>query len=369
MDKFLHYDHSYASGFEKGYHQGRADGTSGYLKSLEGTSVIIPVCNRKESLMAYVDSKRADANHACELIVIDNGSSDGTADYLRKSGGKLRYWINSNDIGVVGAINQGLMMARGQTLSILWNEAALTSGRLNDSQEQAGEGRTDVADIGEDAGTYGLCMPRETFRRLGYLDELFEQPEIAVMDYAVRAFLLNMIPKLPDIASVSIPHSETDRLYFRSKWGRRIENVFESGWTPDGRIGDIGAFYPTSVTVKSMGPAVYRLENNRRYKLESEGAGISATRLSQLDMKRWPLTTEVSPEHCMDDDDGSLVQTPDGQIYQISQGKLRPVLSSWVLAMWHLDRQPVMPISLEQKALYEEGIPLIAPPVIRTGFL
>jgi len=68
-----------------------------------------------------------------ELIVVDNGSSDGTRDYverLAKRDGRVRVIRNDQNRGFAAAVNQGLAEARGDTLVLLNNDAVVPRGWL-----------------------------------------------------------------------------------------------------------------------------------------------------------------------------------------------------------------------------------------------
>ena len=69
-----------------------------------------------------------------ELIVINNGSDDGTADYLANlcDAAPLPVTViaNTKNIGFPAAINQGLRCARGEFLVLLNNDVVVTDGWL-----------------------------------------------------------------------------------------------------------------------------------------------------------------------------------------------------------------------------------------------
>ncbi len=70
----------------------------------------------------------------CELIVVNNGSTDGTRDYLAgvQDAAAVPVTVigNSSNVGFPAAINQGLVRARGEYLVLLNNDAVMTEGWL-----------------------------------------------------------------------------------------------------------------------------------------------------------------------------------------------------------------------------------------------
>lgn len=81
-------------------------------------SVIIPVYNRVNLVGRALDSVYAQSHCAQEVIVVDDGSSDGTGDYVRTYFPQARYIRQSNQ-GVSAARNRGIVAARGDWLAFL----------------------------------------------------------------------------------------------------------------------------------------------------------------------------------------------------------------------------------------------------------
>lgn len=80
-------------------------------------SVIIPTYNRLELLRETVQSVRNQTFHDFELIVVNDGSSDGTAQWL-ESQEWLRH-VNQKNSGIATSRNRGAAMAKGQWLAFL----------------------------------------------------------------------------------------------------------------------------------------------------------------------------------------------------------------------------------------------------------
>lgn len=81
-------------------------------------SVIIPTYNRIPLLLEAVDSVLKQTFVDFELIVVDDGSSDGTEKALNSYRDRLVYHFQNNQ-GVSAARNQGIQMTRGKWIALL----------------------------------------------------------------------------------------------------------------------------------------------------------------------------------------------------------------------------------------------------------
>lgn len=81
-------------------------------------SVIIPVYNGAEFLPDAVASVRAQAYAALEIIVVDDGSTDHTAQVVQTLGNGIRYLYQPNQ-GPAAARNVGLAAAQGELIAFL----------------------------------------------------------------------------------------------------------------------------------------------------------------------------------------------------------------------------------------------------------
>ena len=80
-------------------------------------SVLMPVRNMQTTVLSAVDSILNQQFEELELIVVDDGSTDGTAQQLaRRRDPRLRV-IRQDNTGIVGALNHGLAAARGPLLA------------------------------------------------------------------------------------------------------------------------------------------------------------------------------------------------------------------------------------------------------------
>ncbi|QTN24587.1 glycosyltransferase family 2 protein [Rhizobacter sp. AJA081-3] len=82
-------------------------------------SVIIPTYNRRELVQRAIGTVLAQTRAVQEILVVDDGSTDGTGDALAAAfGDRIRYVRQANG-GVSSARNHGLRLARGRYLALL----------------------------------------------------------------------------------------------------------------------------------------------------------------------------------------------------------------------------------------------------------
>ena len=92
-------------------------------------SVVIPAYNAERFLAEALESVLAQAHGGLELIVVDDGSVDGTALVARSFGAPVRVLQQANQ-GVGGARNTGIGAAAGEMLAFLDADDAWTPGSL-----------------------------------------------------------------------------------------------------------------------------------------------------------------------------------------------------------------------------------------------
>jgi glycosyltransferase involved in cell wall biosynthesis len=81
-------------------------------------SVIIPAYNGDRFIGQAVESVLQQPYPNCELIVVNDGSSDATAEVLQAYGERIRYVEQPNQ-GVAAARNRGLALAQGEWIAFL----------------------------------------------------------------------------------------------------------------------------------------------------------------------------------------------------------------------------------------------------------
>src|ERR1035438_5349058 len=88
-------------------------------------SVVVPTFNRSRQVQSALKSVLAQTYPEFEVIVVDDGSTDGTAEALQQfisqrggNGKPIRYFFQSNQ-GQSAARNKGIAEARGEWIAFL----------------------------------------------------------------------------------------------------------------------------------------------------------------------------------------------------------------------------------------------------------
>ncbi len=342
------YRKGYAEGFPAGYEQGRNDPETDYASLFDGTSIIIPTYNNLSYLKGCISSLIAYTDRPYEVIVIDNGSTDGTEAYLKRLGGRLRlrYKRFENNLGFAGGVNQGLLMAKGTSIVILNNDTLLTrhwlgnllaclyssptiglvgpvtnylsnNQRINvgyrDMKEMqafaARHNQSDPASWRKAQDIMGFCLAlrRDVLLRVGYMDEGYSFGTCEDVDFYLRVRLLGL--ELVIAEDTFIHHygsvtmrsfkdaSVLNQIFFRQKWGDwqqlgRMEELLQPGRSASElRMVD---YYPSHVVVEALNGSLYWIENGCRHRILSAGGhSLRTVRLTQPDIWAWPLGPEL----------------------------------------------------------------------------
>ena len=86
-------------------------------------SVVIPTLNRINTLQRALDSVINQTYKPAEIIVVDNGSRDGTLKFLREQYPKITI-LTENKIGVSSARNKGIKKSINQWIALLDSDDA-----------------------------------------------------------------------------------------------------------------------------------------------------------------------------------------------------------------------------------------------------
>lgn len=159
-------------------------------------SIIIVTWNSADRVGACLGSLETHADRrATDVVLVDNASSDGTAELVRESFPWVRVVENRANVGFPRAVNQGVRMSSGRFVLLLNPDACLSSDTLSSLQR--------VFDDLPDAGAVGPHIVRTS----GETD-----------DFAARAF--------PSLGNAVLRWSGIRRLAPHSRWlGRETIRV------------------------------------------------------------------------------------------------------------------------------------------------
>ncbi len=260
------------------YHHGRSPGTPDTGAMAPVASVIVPTCNGLDATRLCVEALLSHTEPRHEVIFVDNGSTDGTPDYLQglaRDHKRVRVVLHRDNQGFARACNAGLAAAHGRHLVLLGSDVVVTPGwleRLLDAAENqpragllgpvtndtAGLQRLDesaydreslagldafasalalarAGDVEPTLRLPGTCLlvKRELLARIGGLDEVFTLGSHEDNDYCLRAHLAGYrslvvqdvyVHRLGSAAPALTPAEHEAQLrrqwsVFKSKWG------------------------------------------------------------------------------------------------------------------------------------------------------
>jgi glycosyltransferase involved in cell wall biosynthesis len=119
------------------------------------TSVIIPTFNRATVLSRAIDSVLSQSHAADEIIVIDDGSTDNTEQFIKKSYPQIKL-IKQTNKGVSAARNTGIKQATGDWLCLLDSDDSWQKNKLEKQIEAINKNPE-----------YLICHTNETWYRNG----------------------------------------------------------------------------------------------------------------------------------------------------------------------------------------------------------
>jgi GT2 family glycosyltransferase len=93
-------------------------------------SVVIPTWNGRELLDGALASLRGQRFEDFDVVVVDNGSTDGTAEHVRAAHPGVELVALAENRGFAGAVNAGIGRARGEYVALLNNDMELDPGWL-----------------------------------------------------------------------------------------------------------------------------------------------------------------------------------------------------------------------------------------------
>lgn len=223
-------------------------------------SIVIPLYNQLKYTKLCLESLRSTLTVLPEIILVDNASTDGTADYLRTLS-NIKVISNAENLGFAGGCNAGIRAASGEWVVVLNNDVIVAPGWLDGMLNAANRWNLQIVtpairegEFNYDISAYaheltgrmqrvirrgranGICfmVHRSVFDTIGLLDEKFLIGQYEDKDFFLRAaragFALGTVgsaflhhfgsatQKALKRNSVSRPYALENKAYFARKW-------------------------------------------------------------------------------------------------------------------------------------------------------
>jgi GT2 family glycosyltransferase len=126
-------------------------------------SVVIPNWNGLAHLPTCLEALRAQTYPHLEVIVVDNGSSDGSQDYITREYPEARLLALNQNLGLTGGNNLGFRAAKGEILISLNNDTEAEPGFV----ESLVAALLDRPEAGMATAKLRLFDPRDTLHSAG----------------------------------------------------------------------------------------------------------------------------------------------------------------------------------------------------------
>jgi glycosyltransferase involved in cell wall biosynthesis len=179
-------------------------------------SVIVPLYNARAYICDAIDSILAQTRAADEIIVVDDGSTDGGGEILAAYGPKVRV-IRQANAGAATALNKGIANATGDALAFLDSDDLWARDKLERQQsillakesvdcvfgliqqfdERVDPGKVRVLqDPQRGVSRIGVLIRRAAFDRFGLFDESMRIVEF--VPWYARASILGLTAEMLD---------------------------------------------------------------------------------------------------------------------------------------------------------------------------
>jgi len=234
--------------------------------------IVTPVFNRIQFTEAYLRALSAQTDNHFEVIIVDDGSTDGTAEMIKKKYPNVilleqvgdLWWAEATNVGVKHAIAAGashVLTLNDDTLPEpnfiekmnYWSKqfpdallGALAVNEANDEVVFAGEIHNwksdistfalDTVDVAKRVGLHevnifpgrGLLVPIEVFDEIGFYDSKNFPQTIADLDFALRAteFGFKMYCNYDARIKIYVDESATVALIKNRSWKNYYRHLF-----------------------------------------------------------------------------------------------------------------------------------------------
>ena len=93
-----------------------------YAEAMKSITVVIPNYNGMQYLAGCLDSLAAQTDQDFEVVMIDNGSTDGSVSWVREHFPRVKIRAYHKNTGFCKAVNAGIRLSRGEFVLLLNND-------------------------------------------------------------------------------------------------------------------------------------------------------------------------------------------------------------------------------------------------------
>ncbi len=165
-------------------------------------SVIIPTFNRAYCVGKAIDSVRTQSHRNTEILILDDGSTDGTRDLIQLSylsDRRVRYFFHENR-GVTATRNRGIALARGEYIALLDSDDTWTPWKL-ELQLACMRHRPEVGMVWTDMeaiGAGGEVVSRSYLRTMYHAYRWFPREELFPQSFPLAEIAPGLAPFVED---------------------------------------------------------------------------------------------------------------------------------------------------------------------------
>jgi GT2 family glycosyltransferase len=276
------------------------------MAELVKLSVVIVNWNTRERLESCLQGVQASSIADQEIIVVDNGSSDGSAEMVSAQFPDVRLIQNQNNEYFTKACNQGIQVARGENIFLVNSDIVLLDDAAASLLEVL-ESRPDVAAVApmlvdQDSGvlpsclrfpglstaafyftTLGRLFPGNKAMRSYYMRD-WDHADSREVDQPPAACFLIRKSAIDDVGLMD----ENMLLYFSDvDWSKRIH---EAGYSTL-YVADVRAFHAVGASTRKLSAAVllYHRDRVTYYRKYFGLRGVLICKIAMVDLALWEI--------------------------------------------------------------------------------
>ena len=196
---------------------------------MQKTAAVIVTYNRKDLLIECISAVLAQKPYAPGIILIDNDSSDGTAEAIEeyKQNGRVQYFNTGSNLGGAGGFNYGIRKAAELGYDYLWimDDDCIPTGTalselLSVTEKKPGFGFLSSKVLWKDGSICEMNVPRETMTR-----DVMDFKKGQVKQVVMASFVSLFVPA-DIVRELGLPIKEFFLWTDDWEWTRRISRKY-----------------------------------------------------------------------------------------------------------------------------------------------